>query len=259
MLPSIQKAEKRIRKQAIQFDVTEGLQVEMPERKVSEGGPSISIVTPWQDHPELIEGFVNAVRGEKIHEVIVIDNGSDPPLEEGDLARLRHEEVVTRILRQEENVGFCPANNIGLEAATGDAILFLNNDIALGIPGWLETLRAELKPGVLVGANVRYDEHGNVDGQPQPYLDGWCIAIMREDMERLGGWDEDYEEPAYYSDNDLCLRAGRAGMTFVAVDPPLIHLLNKTAGPPVGWVQEATRRNYRRFAEKVREQEAVPA
>jgi hypothetical protein len=27
----------------------------------------------------------------------------------------------------------------------------------------------------------------------------------------------------------------------------------------VGWVQEATRRNYRRFAEKVREQEAVAA
>jgi glycosyltransferase involved in cell wall biosynthesis len=256
MLPSIRKAEKRIRKQAIQFDVTEGLQVDMPERKPSEGGPSISIVTPWQDHPELAEDYFRAVGGEKVEEIIIVDNGSDPPLEAPELVSGAPH---VKVLRSDDNLGFCPANNIGLEAATGDAILFLNNDIALGIPGWLETLRAELKPGVLVGANVRYDEHGTVDGQPQPYLDGWCIAGMREDFEKLGGWDEDYEEPAYYSDNDLCLRAKRAGMSFVAVDPPLIHLLNKTAGPPVGWVQEATRRNYRRFAEKVRESEAVAA
>jgi GT2 family glycosyltransferase len=164
-----------------------------------------------------------------------------------------------RILRLEDNQGFCPANNIGLEAATGDAILFLNNDIALGIPGWLETLRAELKPGVLVAANAKMEQHATVDGKVEPYLEGWCLAGMKEDLERIGGWDESLEEPAYYSDNVLSLRARRLGMEFVAVDPPLIHLENVTAGPPVGWVQEATRRNYRRFAEKVRESEAVAA
>lgn len=245
MLPSIRKAEKRLHNRSVSFDFTEGLDLEEPKREIKDS-PSISVVTPWFEHPELAEAYWKALDGERTHEVIVVDNGSELP--------------VARVgIRLEENTGFCHANNVGLEEATGDAVLFLNNDIALGIPGWLEAIRAELAPGVIVGADMRADQHTVVDGKPQPYIDGWCIAVMREDLEALGGWDEDYDEPAYYSDNDLCLRAQQAGMRFVAASPPLIHLENKTAGPPVGKVVDVTRRNYRRFAQKVRDAEAVPA
>ncbi len=246
MLPAIRKAEKRIRKRSISFDVIEGLSATMPERNLRDDGPSISVVTPWYEHPELAEEYWKALDGEKTHEVIVVDNGSATPVERA-------------AIRLEENAGFARANNIGLEKATGDAVLFLNNDVALGIPGWLEAIRAELKPGVLVGANVRSEQHAAVDGQVVPYLDGWCIAAMKEDLEELGGWSEEYEEPAYFSDNDLCLRAERAGMRFMAVAPPLVHLLNRTAGPGVGEVAQVTQRNYQIYAAKVREQSAVAA
>ncbi len=257
MLPAIKKAEKRISKQGRLIDVTEGLTDELIDRKLkpAEEGPTISVVTPWQDHLELAEGYWTAVGGEKVHEVFIIDNASEPPLDKG--AEFHPADVAGQVIRLEENVGFCPANNIGLEMATGDAVLFLNNDVALGVPGWLEAIRSELKPGVLVGANVRVDQHTQVDGELQPYLDGWCIAGMKEDFEKLGGWDETYREPAYYSDNDLCFRARQSGMSFVAVNPPLIHLLNRTAGPPVGEVTQVTKWNYRIFSDRVREAQKV--
>lgn len=252
MLPSIKKAEKRIHNRSVSFDVTEGLEDRFEERTTAADGPSISVVTPWFEHPELAEAYWKALAEEKLHEVVIVDNGSE------ERPVLDTEQKATMV-RLDENTGFCHANNLGMERASGDAILFLNNDIALGIPGWLEAIRSELKPGVLVGANVRVDEHTQVDGEVHPYLDGWCIAGMKQDLEKLGGWDEDYDEPAYYSDNDLCLRAERAGMSFVAVNPPLTHLLNRTAGPPVGHVQEVTRKNFHRFEAKVREQEQVAA
>ncbi len=255
MLPAIKKAEKRILRQGKTIDITAGLKEKLVDRKLKdpEEGPSISVVTPWQDHPELANDYIKAVLGENVHEVIIVDNGSDPPVE--GFAGWRG----SKILHLDENVGFCPANNIGLEAATGDAVLFLNNDVALGVPGWLEAIRAELAPGVLVGANVRMDDHTIVDGQPIAYLDGWCIAGMKEDFEKLGGWDETYLEPAYYSDNDLCFRARQAGMRFTAVNPPLIHLLNRTAGPPVGHVTQVTQANYQLFSQRVRDAQKVAA
>jgi hypothetical protein len=47
---------------------------------------------------------------------------------------------------------------------------------------------------------------------------------MRDELLELGGFSEDYEEPAYYSDNDLCFRARLAGMTLREVRCGLEHL-----------------------------------
>ena len=58
---------------------------------------------------------------------------------------------------------------------------------------------------------LRFGRHADVDGEQFPYIDGWCLAGMREDLLRLGGFDEGLDEPAYYSDNLLCLEARAAG------------------------------------------------
>ena len=68
-------------------------------------------------------------------------------------------------------------------------MLFLNNDIAATAADWVEPIRDALEPGVLVGASLRHDPHGAVDGQPFPYLDGWCLAGMTEDLLELDGFD----------------------------------------------------------------------
>lgn len=195
--------------------------------------PSITICTPWLNHRELERDYWAAIRAADV-QVIVIDNGSEPPL--------------PNAWRLTGNTGYHRACNLGLTLASTDAVLFLNNDIRHLEPGWAEPIRDALEPGVLVGADIRHDQHGDVDGIPLPYIDGWCLAGMRDDLLELGGFDESYTEPAYFGDNDLSLRARLAGMTLRQASVPLEHLTNRTAGPSSDpTVAEATRANHERF------------
>lgn len=202
---------------------------------------TIAVVTPWFNHPELAHDYLHAVSGRMPDdELIVIDNASDPP-------------VPFATHRADRNHGFAAASNLGLHRASREAVLFLNNDVACRDPGWLNDLRRQLEPGVLVGARLRYDRHGDVDGHQLPYLDGWCLAGMRDDLLALGGFDEDYEEPAYYSDNDLCLRARLAGMRLREARVGVIHKVGITTGPhSQPHVALAVDANHKRYAAKAR-------
>ncbi len=197
---------------------------------------NLTIVTPWMNHRELERDYWNAVRGAV---VLVVDNGSQPPL--------------PNAVRSETNLGFSAACNLGLRLARTDAVLFLNSDIASDGSDWLTPIREALEPGVLVGAELRSDAHAMVDGTPMPYLDGWCLAGMTEDLRDLGGWDESFDEPSYFGDNDLCLRARAEGMTLREVRIGLTHKRNQTAGPSTDpAVQAATAANRERFVDRAR-------
>jgi hypothetical protein len=203
--------------------------------------PTISIVTPWLNHLELADDYLTAVnRRSPRDELIVVDDGSDSPIPFG-------------TLRNTDPAGFGSACNQGLRAATKDIVLFLNNDIIARDPRWLEPIREAVEPGVLVGAQLRDDPHGSVDGTPLPYLDGWCLAGMREDLLEIGGFDEEFQPPAYFEDNDLCLRARMAGMTLREVRVPLHHIRNGTLKPDDPRVQAATLANRERFMARARE------
>jgi GT2 family glycosyltransferase len=202
---------------------------------------SITICTPWRDHLELAGDYFAAVGDTSAERLIIVDDGSRPPLP---CAQARFE----------TSRGFSAACNLGLAEADTDAVLFLNNDIALTRADWLDVIRNALEPGVLVGAQLRYDRHGEVDGRPLPYLDGWCLAGMRDDLLELGGFDETLEEPAYYSDNLLCLEARAAGMTLREARVGLTHKCGVTSQPTTNpRVQEATLANRERYAERARE------
>lgn len=205
--------------------------------------PTIAIVTPWKDHHELLPDYEQAVAARnRTDEVIIVDDASTDPLPFATFALT-------------SPVGFAGASNLGMREASADAVLMLNNDIRMRRPGWLASIRAALEPGVLVGANLRFDRHGDVDDRRLPYLDGWCLAGMRDDLLELGGFDEQFDEPAYYSDNDLCFRARLAGMTLRQADVGLEHLANRTAGPATTpAVMAATLANRERFAEHVRDE-----
>lgn len=198
----------------------------------------MTVVTPWHNHLELARDYWLAMRAADAP-VIVVDNGSEPPL--------------PNALRLDTNEGFSRACNVGLHAATSDAVLFLNNDVVATSPDWLQRIREALEPGVLVGAKLRSDPHADVDGERLPYLDGWCLAGMRDDLLDLGGFDEEYAEPAYYSDNDLCLRARAAGMTLREVRVGLHHKVNGTASPQDERTVRATAANRERYEIRARQ------
>jgi GT2 family glycosyltransferase len=199
---------------------------------------SITIVTPWKNHREELErAYFSAIRVVDA-ELLIVDDGSDPPLPNGIRPR---------------QPGFAGACNAGLYTARTDAVLFLNNDIVAHAKDWIEPIRDALEDGVLVGGNLVNSPHGRVDGEPMPYLDGWCLAGMTDDLLELEGFDETFDEPSYYGDNDLCFRARLAGMRLREARVQLEHLRNRTIGVPDQRVRDVTLRNKARFEARVRE------
>lgn len=207
----------------------------------SKTGLTCAVVTPWTDHEDLWEDYSEAIDAAQPDQVLIVDNASEPPL-------------AFAQIRLEANLGFCGGSNVGLRAATTDIVVFLNNDVALTSGDWLTKLLAALEPGVLVGARLRTDRHADVDGHPMPYLDGWCLAGTRDDFRTLGGWNTQLAEPAYYSDNLLCLEARAAGMTLREV-PVGLHHKNFTSGRMLArdHVQRVTLENQARYQERARE------
>ncbi len=204
---------------------------------------SITVVTPWMGHPELRPDYQEAMNVGRPEDVVIIDNGNAPDL------------VLARYIDHGKNLGFARASNLGLGWADTDAVLFLNNDIRMISPDWLRAIKEELAPGILVGAELAAPPYTMVDGCHIPYLAGWCLAGMTDDLRALGGFDESFEEPAYFGDNDLCLRARRAGMRLVAAPVGLKHLGNVTSRSMD--VSGVSARNYERYAARARELLAV--
>lgn len=204
---------------------------------------TVAVVTPWYCHRELAADYLDAMRiGPPPDELLIVDDGSTPPLP-------------FATVRLENNSGFAHACNVGLRAAEADVVVFLNNDVYAVEDGWLQELADEAEEGVLVGCSLRRDPHADVDGRPLPYLDGWCIGGMRDDLCRLGGFDEEFAEPAYFGDNDLCVRARAAGMKLREVRVGVRHKLNQTVEQEF-WpaeVAKAAAANYVRYAARARQ------
>lgn len=222
--------------------------------------PSVTVITPWRDAQELAPAYWRAIEagisdGDR---VIVVDNGSDPSVRDAYFARTESAvPAYATILRSQVNIGFSRACNAAFERAGTEAVLFLNNDVVMTDPGWLAAIRAALRPGVLVGARLRSDPHTAVDGQTVPYLDGWCVAAYGRTWLKVGGWSEEMEEPAYYGDNELAVRAAQVGVQLVEVPVGLRHLENYTSRRMR--FAEVAERNRQRYIATVRAHRARAA
>jgi len=121
------------------------------------------------------------------HEVIVVDNASH----DGSPQMVADEFPGVKLIRNSENVGFGIANNQGCEAATGDAVLFLNSD-AYAEPGAVAALAKILTDPAVVAGGGRLL---NPDRSPQESIAGPLTlgAVLLEQTyldriaRRLGG------------------------------------------------------------------------
>jgi len=173
------------------------------------------------------------------YELILVDNGSTD--ETQTLCAGLPDEVV--VLRKDTNRGFAKAVNQGAAAATGEHIVFLNNDTEVH-PNWLEPLLAKLDdPDVVaVGSKLLYPDgtiqhcgvvlledaidsnrfmathwlagspgDAELTNKPRQFqvVTAACVLMRREAFEAVGGFDERYWNG--YEDIDLCLRFGERG------------------------------------------------
>ena len=172
------------------------------------------------------------------YEVILVDNDST------DETKMISEKVRNiTLVRNESNLGFLRASNIGAGHARGEYLLFLNNDTEVK-EGWLkamvgltdadQTIGAVgpklISPDGLLqeagaiiwdeGSVTRYGEGEDPDS-PQfcykrdvNYCSGACLLVRKRLFDDLGGFDEVYS-PAYYEDADMCLGVKRLGYRVV--------------------------------------------
>lgn len=207
-------------------------------------------------------------------EVVLVDNGST----DGTAAWARRQPDV-RLLRNEENRGFGPANNQAAEQARGEYLLLLNNDTEPQF-GFLERLVAALDadPGLgaatarlfapsgellEAGATVNLDATctnrgrgapGGIHSYREPvevdYASACCLLVRRDAFRAAGGFDPRFA-PAYYEDVDLCVTLRRQGWRLAVVpEAACLHAESVTARRLAGHesrrlrLQEEARRTF---------------
>lgn len=213
---------------------------------------TVSIIIPTRDRMDLLGICVGSLLGKTrlsagiSLELIIVNNGSSQPDTLRYFAEL--EAQGHKILDAPGAFNFSKLNNLAAAQAKGKFLLFLNNDIEIVEPDWLEAM---LEPMVwddvgVVGAKLLYPEIGLIqhagviigfngtaahDHQFYPeYEHGHlapghqhallamrecmavtaaCMLVRRESFEEVNGFDPDLQ--VGYGDTDLCLRLRQAG------------------------------------------------
>ena len=180
---------------------------------------------------------LNALQGVS-HEIIIVENAGDI-LHHEELLRMFSTYPSVRFVKLPQNRYFGEGNNIGVDLASGEWILFLNNDCFLHPDYGAELKSFCAEKGVdVVGTtmffpNGKIQEFGGViqdDGQviqsmknldpsylqaavqvrQVDYASAACLAISRRALDVVAGFDPLFE-PLYYEDTDLCRRLKQAG------------------------------------------------
>jgi GT2 family glycosyltransferase len=233
----------------------------LPERL-----PMVSILVPTRDRAELVRACARGVLQETDYpslELLILDNDSQES-ETAILFDQLSEDPRARILPMPGAYNYSRINNLGAAQASGEILVFLNNDIEIVRPGWLrEMVSHAIRPDIgCVGAKLLYPDgtlqhagvvlhegplamhafrrlHGNDLGYDaqlagvRTYLavTAACLAIRAAVFREVGGFDEVGLQIAY-NDVDLCLKVDEHGYRNVCTPfEPVIHLENASRGP----------------------------
>lgn len=201
-----------------------------------------SIIIPNYNELKLLAECIYSIKNYTSldYEIIVVDNGSD----DESLTFCRNENIP--FISIPKNRGFPIACNLGMQMATGDNVLLLNNDV-LASPHWLDTMLECLYESEQIGMVGPLSNY--VNGKqilPFPYtnvedtakklkrrfkgermevnrLVGLCLLIKREVIDQIGLLDEQFS-PGHFEDDDYCYRVRQAGYKLmIAQDSFVFH------------------------------------
>ncbi len=204
----------------------------------------VSIIVPTAGSRDLVKICIASLRrltAYRRFEIVVIDNIPDPVSPLKDWLKRNADAIV----ECDDPFNWSRFNNMAVEAALGEFLLFLNDDIEVLSPRWLHSMleSAEIEQVGAVGARLLYPDgriqhagmflsdrdgrhafrfaeaddvgpHGlaaatrNVAG-----VTGACLLVRRNVFEEVGGFDETHA--IVNNDLDFCLKVWRAGRRVV--------------------------------------------
>jgi len=220
--------------------------------------PEVSIIVLSYNHWECTERMLCTLgkTSGRAFETVVVDNGSAEETRRS-LAEFSSGERASalgmRCVYLERNLGVAGGRNVGTSAASGRYLAFLDNDVEVTNPIWLDALVTAIECdagiGVAGGALIHvggvqgHDFWGGFvdaacrvhyyDRQPGQLIEtdyclGACMLVEAGLWRELAGFSTVYGL-ANYEDVDFCLRAREKGMRCVVVSgAQLLHHSHST-------------------------------
>jgi GT2 family glycosyltransferase/2-polyprenyl-3-methyl-5-hydroxy-6-metoxy-1,4-benzoquinol methylase len=201
----------------------------------------VSIVTPvynkWNFTKSYLEDLLK-LDGAKV-EIIVVDNASTDETSKT-IKEYEAKANNLKVIRNDTNVGFGKACNIGYNASQGKYVVFLNNDIRVrdNFNTWVHDLVAKCTDNNLVSptggkvdpANDFQFMYETTDpAKDINYLSGWCIAAKREVWNKFIEENSVYKGPfseqyfCYFEDTHLSFVAREKGIQLHMASAPVTH------------------------------------
>lgn len=257
------------------------------------GNPLVSIVIPSKNNRKIleqcIESIINYTEYDN-YEIIVVDNGSGA-YNKGKIEDYLLRRGVRYIYRMED-FNFSKMCNTGADAAKGEYILFLNDDIEVFDREWLGRMVGQAMQAHTgaVGAKLMYpgssklqhcgivklpigpshtllfEDDTNVYYYGRNRLDlnfiavtAACLMVQKDKFNQVGRFDESF--PIAYNDVDLCYRLWEAGYyNVIRNDVPAYHHESVSRGDDNTnfWKQERLLKERIRLECKHKELDADP-
>lgn len=219
--------------------------------------PKVSVIIPTKDHVDLLKQDIDSIEElttYKDYEIIVLDNNSEKEESFKYFEEVQKQYSNVTVHKAAFEFNWSKLNNYGMTLAKGDVYVFMNNDMKLITPEWLERLAEKaMRDDVgIVGGLLLYEDdtiqHAGVVVGIQGWADhiykgmkpvhygspyvspmvtrnvtactGALMAISKKVIERIGGFDEDFIICG--SDIEICIRAYLRG--YVNIYDPHIKL-----------------------------------
>lgn len=229
------------------------------------GDPLVSVVIPSKDHHMDLDLCIRSImdRGTyKNVEIIVIENNSSESETFAYYERIQKEYPQVQVVTWNSEFNYAAINNFGVHYASGEYLLFLNNDVEIIAPEFMEELLgfAQRKDVGISGARLLYQDdtiqhagvvlgfggiaghtfiglhkaensyfHRAMCAQDYSAVTAACLMTKKALFDQVGGFSE--ELAVAFNDIDFCMKIRTLGKLVVyAPYAVLYHYESKSRG-----------------------------
>ena len=228
------------------------------EEKCRDCVPKVSVIVLTYNNLPLNIECVNSILSKTAYanyELIIVDNqstdGTIDYLKELDAKQIPN----VKVILNEENSGFAGGNNLGIENASGEYVLLLNNDTVI-TRGWLTSMVKHLENNASYGmcnpvtnsignesmiackytskeeldrfAYAYTSSHMNMEYHDVDRLPLFATLIRKSMIDKIGVLDRNYKV-GMFEDDDYTEAALQAGYGIVIVEDAFIHHVNNAS------------------------------